>query len=237
MLAKILSNEKINRDFFLMKVEHKNNAKHGQFFMLRSWERFPVLSRPISIFDRDEDSVSFLYKVVGSGTELFSKLKTGDEIVLDGPHGNFFSEMSGNIALVGGGVGIAPLYLLAKNLKKNSENKISIFLGFSEEAILSEEYEKISDDIKINVGGYITDDVDTTKYDYIVTCGPEIMMKKLYEKYKKENSAAKLFVSLENHMACGFGVCLVCSCKTKKGNKRVCVDGPIFLAEEVFDCE
>ena len=81
----------------------------GQFYMLRAWNEYPVLSRPISVFDADPETVSFLYKVVGKGTEIFAGLKAGDEITLDGPHGNGFPEVKGKVALVGGGVGIAPV--------------------------------------------------------------------------------------------------------------------------------
>ena len=86
--------------------------------------------------------------------------------------------------------------------------------------------------VVINIGGYIVDDVPVEKYDYIFTCGPKIMMQVLADKVKGSN--AKLYVSMENRMACGAGACLVCTCKTSDGNKKVCKDGPVFLAEEVF---
>lgn len=235
-MGKIIWNKQLSKDFFIMKAEEKNNGKMGQFYMLRAWDKYPLLSRPISIFDRDDDSVSFLYKNVGEGTEIFSKLKAGDEISLEGPYGNGYPFVHGRIALVGGGVGIAPLYLTAKELKAYSpQNKVDIYLGFSDKAVLEEEYKLVSDNVYINVGGYIIEDVDPDKYDYILTCGPKIMMEKLYEKCK--NTKAKVYVSMENRMGCGIGACLVCSCKTTKGNKKVCKDGPVFLGEEVFGVE
>lgn len=235
-MGKVLSNRKVSEDFFLMKVKHNNNAVMGQFYMLRSWEQFPVLSRPISIYERDEETVTFLYKKIGTGTELLSKLKPDDEITLDGPYGNGFPKVEGKIALVGGGVGIAPLYYTAKVLKElNKQNEVTTYLGFSGEPVLVEEFEKAGDKVIINVGGFITDEINPDNFDYILACGPTPMMKVLYEKCKY--TKAVVYVSMENRMACGVGACLVCTCKTTKGNKKVCKDGPVFLAEEVFNHE
>lgn len=231
-MGKILSNKKISEDFYLMKVEEEKAVKMGQFYMLRSWEYYPVLSRPISIYDKDENSVSFLYKLIGEGTEIFSKLQVGDEIELAGPYGNGFPKVEGKIALVGGGVGIAPLYLTAKKLF--DKNNVDIFLGFSGDAILEEEYGAVCDKLYINIGGFVTDDIDPRNYDYILTCGPEIMMEVLYKKCKKFGVEDRLLVSTESRMACGVGACYCCTCKTKSGNKKVCKDGPVFQANEVF---
>lgn len=237
-MSKIISNIKLSKDFYLMKVEEKNSSKMGQFYMLRAWETYPVLSRPISIYDATDDSVSFLYKTVGKGTKYFSTLKEGDEITLEGPLGTGFPQCSGRVALVGGGVGIAPFYLVAKELRKANPNMIvDIYLGFSDEAILKKEFEEVCDKLTINVGDFITEEVDTTKYDIIMTCGPEIMMKVLYNKCKKEGTADRLYVSMENRMACGIGACLVCTCKTSVGNKRACKEGPVMLGKEVFENE
>lgn len=237
-MAKIIKNQKLNEDFYLLLAECRDDADMGQFYMLRAWDRYPLLSRPISVFDSDEETVSFIYKVVGQGTEIFSRLKAGDDIQLEGPHGNGFPEVSGKVALVGGGVGIAPLFLTAKKLKAVSpESTVDIYLGFSGTPVLIDEYKKVADKVSVNVGGFVTDDIDTTEYDYILTCGPSIMMKVLYDKCIKEGSKAKVYVSMENRMACGFGVCRVCTCKTKAGNKRACIDGPVMLGSEVFGDE
>ncbi|MGF0146578.1 dihydroorotate dehydrogenase electron transfer subunit [Lachnospiraceae bacterium SGI.054] len=237
-MAEILQNERVNEDFYFMKVKEKNQAAMGQFYMLRAWNEYPVLSRPISVFDADPETVSFLYKVVGKGTEIFAELKAGDEITLDGPHGNGFPEVKGKVALVGGGVGIAPLYLTAKTLKKlDPDTTVDIYLGFSGEPILTDRYEQVADKVTVNVGGFVTDDIDPCQYDYIMTCGPEIMMKVLYKKCKDMKAAAPVYVSMENRMACGIGACLVCTCKTSNGNRRACKDGPVMLGNEVFDYE
>ncbi|MCI8512038.1 MAG: dihydroorotate dehydrogenase electron transfer subunit [Lachnospiraceae bacterium] len=237
-MSKILENQKITEDFYLMKVEQDNDASMGQFYMLRAWDKYPLLSRPISVYDADEKTVSFLYKVVGQGTEIFKELKSGDEITLDGPHGNGFPDATGKIALVGGGVGVAPLYLTAKKLKEaHPEATVDMFLGFSGEAMLVDAYEAAADSVTVNVGGFVTDDIDPTKYDVIMTCGPEIMMKVLYKKCVSVGATAPLYVSMENRMACGIGACLVCTCKTANGNKRACKDGPVMLGSEVFGNE
>ena len=237
-MAEILQNEQVSDDFYLMKVKKENQAAMGQFYMLRAWNEYPVLSRPISVFDADPETVSFLYKVVGKGTEIFTKLKAGDEITLDGPHGNGFPEVKGKIALVGGCVGIAPLYLTAKTLKKlDPDTKVDIYLGFSGQPILTDRYEAVADQVKVNVGGFVTDDIDPREYDFILTCGPEIMMKVLYRKCRDLKAKAPVYDSMENRMACGIGACLVCTCKTSKGNRRACKDGPVMLGNEVFDYE
>ena len=237
-MAEILQNERVNEDFYFMKVKEKNQAAMGQVYMLRAWNEYPVLSRPIRVFDADPETVSFLYKVVGKGTEIFAELKAGDEITLDGPHGNGFPEVKGKVALVGGGVGIAPLYLTAKTLKKlDPDTTVDIYLGFSGEPILTDRYEQVADKVTVNVGGFVTDDIDPCQYDYIMTCGPEIMMKVLYKKCKDMKAAAPVYVSMENRMACGIGACLVCTCKTSNGNRRACKDGPVMLGNEVFDYE
>ena len=239
-MGKVTSNRALGEDFYLMRVEEENNARMGQFYMLRAWETYPVLSRPISVYDADKESVSFLYKVVGKGTELLRQLKEGDEITLDGAHGNGFPSLADKkrIALVGGGVGIAPLYLAAKTYKKeNPDCTVDIYLGFSGTPVLTEEFETVCDRLTVNVGGFVTDDIDPNAYEAIVTCGPTIMMKVLYSKCVKCQAAAPLYVSMENRMACGIGACLVCSCRTANGNRKVCKDGPVFLGSEVFCIE
>jgi len=234
--ALILSNERTGKDFYLMKVKLAGQAaRMGQFYMLRAWGNYPVLSRPISVFDDDGETVSFLYKVVGKGTEIFSALQKGDDILTLGPLGNSFPEVAGKIALVGGGVGIAPLYLAAKQLKKfNANSCVDVYLGFSESAVLTEEYRHVADNLITDVGGFITDKIDPSKYDHIMTCGPEPMMRALYEKCRQAGVEERLYVSMESRMACGVGACLVCSCKTTGGNRKICKDGPVFKATEVF---
>ena len=231
-MAKVTANRRLSRDFFQLRVAEPNDARMGQFCMLRAWGMYPLLSRPISIYDRDDESLTFLFKVVGEGTRLLSELRVGDEVETGRVLGNTFPFVSGRVALVGGGVGIAPLYLTAKTLKAQGGATVDIYLGFSDEPLLTDEYARLSDDLIVDVGGFITDKIDPAAYDCVLTCGPEVMMKVLYEKCKKTDT--KLYVSLENKMACGIGVCLGCACGTTQGRKKVCTDGPVFAAEEVF---
>ena len=227
-MYKILENKYIGEDMYFMKVEGKFEAEMGQFYMLRAWDIYPLLSRPISVHDVNEDSISFLYKVVGEGTKILSNLRINDEIKLEGPYGNGYENVKGKVALVGGGIGIAPLYLVAKNIEN-----CDAYLGFRKEAILEEEYNEVCNEVNIAIGDtFVTDILDVEKYDYILTCGPTPMMEKLVK--MTEGTNTKIMVSLENHMACGVGDCLVCTCKTKFGNKKTCKDGPVFWGEDVI---
>lgn len=232
-MSEILMNERVSKDFYILRARNENRAKAGQFYMLRAWDSYPVLSRPLSVFDTDGESVSFLYKTVGEGTRIFSGLKPGDEITLLGPCGNGFPEVKGKIALIGGGAGIAPLYLAAKQIKaSHDKSEIDLFLGFSDEILLENEFSQVADRLVTDVGGYITDKLEPSGYDFILTCGPEIMMRKLCEKCA--GTKARVYVSLESRMACGIGSCLACTCKTAGGNRKVCKDGPVFEGEAVF---
>lgn len=229
----VVFNKKLSSNFYLIKVDKTLDAKMGQFAMIRAWGKYPLLSRPLSIYDADSEGVTFLYKVIGEGTSIFSRLKNGDEINVEGPYGISFPILKGRILLVGGGVGIAPLYLAAKNIKENSKSStVDVLLGFTDEPVLLDEFTKVADDVRSKIGGFITDLVNDELYDYIYACGPTIMMETLYTKIR---SKEKLYVSLESRMACGIGVCLACTCRTSNGNKKLCYDGPVFLGKEVFN--
>lgn len=234
----LLENRPLASDFFLLKVEQPNNARMGQFYMVRAWEHYPVLSRPISVYDADSGTIWLLCKTVGEGTRLLAGLRMGDNVTLDGPYGNGFPVVRGRTALVGGGVGIAPLYLAAKTLRaiapsaQNPDSVLDMYLGFSDQALLQSEYEAVCDHLTVDVGGYITDRVDPVRYDQILCCGPDIMMRVLHKKCAAVGTP--LYVSLENRMACGLGACLVCSCKTPGGNRKVCKDGPVFDSKAVY---
>lgn len=233
-MAIIKSNKQVGQDIYLLEIEGKYIAKPGQFYMIKINSTYPLLSRPISIFEITNNSIKFLYRIVGEGTDILSHKKEGDELTLRGPYGNGFPYTKGKVALVGGGMGVAPLYETSKQLKINSDiTAVDLYLGFSQECILKDEWEKVCSSFFYDIGGFITDHIDVTKYDVIMTCGPDIMMKKLTEEGKK--NGVKVYVSKESRMACGVGACLVCNCKTKDGNKKVCKDGPVFLGEEIYD--
>lgn len=228
MEYKVIENTYVGEGMYYIKVAGNFSAKMGQFYMLRAWDKYPLLSRPISIYDIDDEGISFLYKVVGEGTTIISKLKSGDNIKLEGPYGNGYQKVDGKIALVGGGIGIAPLYMVAKEL-----DDCDIYLGFREEPIMLKDYEKVCSNLYTTTGNtFITDIIDVDKYDYILTCGPTPMMKKLMKMV--EGKKTRIQVSLENHMACGVGACLVCTCKTHSGNKKTCKDGPVFWGEDMI---
>jgi dihydroorotate dehydrogenase electron transfer subunit len=241
-VPRVIANRPVAPDFHVLEAEFSlpggadNNAgiHGGQFCMLRAWDAEPLLSRPLSIFDATEDSISFLYKTVGRGTAIFSRLRSGDSIAIQGPLGNGFPEARGRIALVGGGAGIAPLFLGAKQ-RKAAGCVVDMYLGFSGEAFLAEAYRAVADKLTVKTGGFITDDVDPSLYDRIFCCGPEAMMRALREKCRDAAAEDRLFVSLESRMACGVGACYGCSRKTASGNKKVCRDGPVFAAREVFE--
>ncbi|MDO5518514.1 MAG: dihydroorotate dehydrogenase electron transfer subunit, partial [Clostridium sp.] len=233
--AKVISNEEISKDIYKLIVEDKSEIKAGQFYMLKV-NGGTFLPRPISICSKDGDTLTFLYAVVGNGTKEFSKLRESDEISLTGPLGNGFDieKKYGKVALVSGGIGTAPMFELAKRLRKNNpDEKIDLYSGFRDEIYLVDEFKPYVDYIKIstNTGkhgyeGFVTDLLNVEEYDTVLCCGPEIMMKKVIEMCKEKNVA--VYVSMEKHMACGVGACLVCTCKTKGGNKRTCKDGPVF---------
>lgn len=233
--AKVLSNEEISKDIYKLVVEDTSEIKAGQFYMLKL-NGATLLPRPISICEKDGDKLTFLYAVVGNGTKEFSRLKENDEISLTGPLGNGFDldKDYGKVALVSGGIGTAPMFELAKRLRaKNNDEVIDLYSGFRDDIYLVEDFKPYVNDIKVstNTGkhghkGFVTDLLEVEKYDTVLCCGPEIMMKKVVEMCKEKN--VKVYVSMEKHMACGVGACLVCTCKTKDGNKRTCKDGPVF---------
>ena len=233
--CRVLSNQNLSADYYLLKAASGDAVKMGQFYMIRAWEHYPVFSRPISVYDAGKDYVSFVYRVVGQGTGIFAALKPGDPVSLLGPLGNGFPDAEGAVALVGGGAGIAPLYLAAKQIKAaHPGSRVDVFLGFSGEPFLVKEFESAADSVIVNVGGFITDEIDPHGYDQILSCGPEIMMKVLHEKCRNTGAAARVHVSLESRMACGVGACFVCSRPVGGSNKKVCKDGPVFSAEEVY---
>ena len=217
----------------------------GQFAELRV-DNTPsvVLRRPISVhsFDAEKNEIGFLVQVVGDGTRWLASLKVGDKVNTLMPLGNGFTmpiERGGRYLLVGGGVGSAPLYYLAEQLKKNG-NDFVILIGARAEKDLyrRDAYEALgrveytTEDGSLGEKGYVTNhSVLAEKFDRIYTCGPKPMMLAV-AKYARENGIA-CEVSLENKMACGLGACLCCVEDTKEGHKCVCTDGPVFSIDEL----
>ncbi|GIO37332.1 dihydroorotate dehydrogenase [Paenibacillus antibioticophila] len=225
----VIYNERIAEGVYRLAVEGTYSARMGQFYMLRAWDGYPLLSRPLSVFNVEDHYIEFLYLVAGEGTTIFSKLQAGDEIMLEGPLGNGFSKPAGRTAFVGGGIGIAPFYYALKQAPE-----ADVYLGFSREAYLVDEFKALaSGEVVADVGGIVLDQVDFNQYDTIFTCGPHKMLEAVQRKQADSGTAAAVYVSLENRMACGIGACLVCSVKCKETRKKACADGPVFRAEEV----
>ena len=185
--------------------------------------------------------MGMVYATVGAGTNEMKKMISGDEIEIIGPLGNGFdiNKDYGKVALVSGGIGTAPMLELAKSLRKNNKDiKMDFYGGFRDDIYLVDEISEYVDEVKIstNTGkyghkGFVTEILPLQEYDTVLCCGPEIMMKKVVEMCRE--AKVNVYISMEKHMACGVGACLVCTCKTKSGNKRTCKDGPVFNGLEV----
>ena len=234
-MAVILENKPIEGGFFLMRLPFAARCLPGQFVMLRiPGVLDPFLGRPISVFDWEDGVLSLLYQVVGKGTRLFSTLQPGQTVEAQGPYGNGFPVLNQDYTLIGGGVAIAPLYLLAKaHRQAYPDRKVELHLGFREQPVLEQAYRAVCHRCTIDIGGFVTDTVDFSLPGRIYcACGPTPMMRAAATLAQAHN--ATLYVSLEERMACGVGACLGCTCQTASGNKRACKDGPVFLAQEVF---
>lgn len=257
--GQVISNEKIAPQYFLMQIEVPSIAsvaKPGQFVHVRVSETLdPLLRRPISLhaIDADKGTITLLYQVVGRGTEMLSRFAKSQAIDLMGPLGNGFSvpKAAQNITIVGGGIGVAPLFPLLEQLSKE-DKKIKVILGArNRSALLGLDKLKATgleaylatDDGSIGVKGFVTDIlIEENKKllpDYIFACGPELMLARVAEIAKATNIPGQ--VSLEERMGCGVGACLSCVCQIKSsegneiGHKKVCNDGPVFdLREVVF---
>ena len=197
------------------------------------------LRRPISVCDCENGTLRLIYKVVGKGTEYMSKLTSGTELdVLTGLGNGYNTEVSGERPLLlGGGVGVPPMFMLAKEFL--AEGKVvTVILGFNTESevFYEEEFKALGARVLVTtadgskgIKGFVTDAMDTIDYTYFYTCGPEPMLKAVYNK-----SVTSGQFSFEERMGCGFGACMGCSCKTKYGNKRICKDGPVLVKEEII---
>ena len=220
-------------------------VRPGQFAELRI-DQTPtvVLRRPISVhsFNAEKNEIGFLVQIVGDGTKWLGSLKVGDKVNTLLPLGNGFTmpaEPGKKYLLVGGGVGSAPLYYLAEELKRGG-HEFTILIGArsAKDLYCREAYEALgrveytTEDGSLGEKGYVTNhSLLAEKYDYIYTCGPKPMMMAV-ARYARENSIA-CEVSLENKMACGLGACLCCVEDTKEGHKCVCTDGPVFSIDEL----
>ncbi len=198
------------------------------------------LRRPISVCDYDQNSITIVYKVVGRGTEVMSSMPLGSELDILTGLGNGFNPAAQceRPILVGGGVGVPPLYNLCRSLLAMAKRP-TVILGFNtaSECFMVEEFEALGVEVVVTtvdgsagVKGFVTNALPTLSYDYVYSCGPLPMLKALYDATPSVGGE----YSFEERMGCGFGACVGCTCKTKYGNKRICKDGPVLIREEII---
>ncbi len=236
-LFEIVSNRKIAKDIFemILKGDTSEITAPGQFINIKLDGFF--LRRPISVCDYDNETVTIIYKVVGNGTEAMSKMDKGTLDILTGLGNGFDISQSGDKPLlIGGGVGVPPMFNLCKRLIE-AGREVTVIEGFTsnDDIFYKEEFEKLGARVIITTNdgsqglkGFVTDAMADLDYTYFYTCGPEPMLKGIYDKSKTSGQ-----LSFEARMGCGFGACMGCSCETKYGNKRICKDGPVLLKEEI----
>ena len=240
-LYKIRSNEPLTTSVWRMVLEGDTQwiTRPGQFVNIELAGRY--LRRPISISDYDKESITLIYKVVGKGTEQMSRMQAGEELDLLTGLGNGFdtSVEAQKPLLVGGGVGVPPLYNLCKQLLAQGKQP-TVILGFNkaDELFYREEFEALGAttyvttvDGSVGVKGFVTDAIREKQiaYDYFYACGPLPMLKALSQASTTEGE-----LSFEERMGCGFGACMGCSCKTLTGNKRICKEGPVMKKSDIL---
>ena len=235
----IVSNELIGRDVYRMVLAGDTSDLQvpGRFVNIELDGFF--LRRPISVNDVNDKELTIVYKAVGEGTRAMSKYLPGRQLDILTGLGNGFTvkEDSAKPVLVGGGVGVPPMYLLCKRLlDKGVKPQVVLGFGSEKDVILADEFRALGVDVHIttndgSVGlkGFVTDAMKTLVYDYFYACGPEPMLKALC----MQTSTSGL-LSFEERMGCGFGACMGCSCETKYGKKRICKDGPVLEKEEII---
>lgn len=255
--VKLVSIERLKDDIYKFSVEAPEIvelAKPGNFIEIRvSDTTEPFLRRPISIYNLDKEKgiLEFIFQVRGKGTEILAKKQIGEYIDIIGPlgYGTFKYQKHENIAIIGGGIGVFPLYELAKSAKKENKN-VSIYLGFRSKdfVVLENEFENVSDKLIITTddGSYanegfainfLSKDIEDENIDCIYACGPLPMLKAVQKLAKEKNIDCQ--ISLEEKMGCGLGVCLGCAVKKANSSKdapeyfHVCKGGPVFNANDV----
>ena len=234
----ILSNTTLTDNVYKMVLGGDTSAitASGQFVNIQLSGLF--LRRPISVCDYDDKTLTIIYKVVGKGTQAMSQMVDGQLDILTGLGNGYDLTVSGDHpVLVGGGVGVPPMYNLAKKLLAESK-KVTVILGFNtkSEIFYEEEFKNLGCDVLVTtvdgsygIKGFVTDALKEVNYTYFYTCGPEPMLKALY---KATSTSGQM--SFEERMGCGFGACMGCSCKTLTGYKRICKDGPVMRKEEIL---
>lgn len=238
-IFKITSNEKIARDIFKMTLAGDTSAitAPGQFVNIKLDGFF--LRRPISVCDCVGENLTLIYKTVGRGTEQMSRMAAGDKLDLLTGLGNGYNtkKSGGSPLLVGGGVGVPPMYMLCRKLISEGKN-VTVVLGFNskDDVFYENEFRALGADVHISTAdgtygtkGFVTDVIKDLQYTFFYTCGPEPMFRAMHKIMKTPGQ-----YSFEERMGCGFGACMGCSCKTLTGNKRICKEGPVMESEEII---
>ena len=234
----IIQNIPLTDNVYIMKLKGDTSGitAPGQFVNIKLDGLF--LRRPISVCDVNDNVLTIIYKVVGTGTEKMSKYTNETLDVLSGLGNGYDTSLSGDApVLLGGGVGVPPLYLLAKRLI--SENKkVTVVLGFNtkSEVFYEDEFKALGAKVYVTTvdgswgtKGFVTDVLKDIDYTYFYTCGPEPMLKSVFS-----NTQTSGQLSFEERMGCGFGACMGCSCKTVTGYKRICKEGPVMHKEDII---
>ena len=238
LIFTVKSNVKIAKNTYEMVLcGNTDGIRCGQFVNLKIDGFF--LRRPISVCDVEGDTLTLIYKVVGAGTEAMAKMGEGTRLTtMTGLGNGYNTDPSGDKPLlIGGGAGVPPMYKLARELVAKGKS-VSVILGFNtkDEVFYEEKFKALGANVIVatadgsyGVKGFVTDAFHMVDYTYFYTCGPEPMLKAVYNKSETEGQ-----FSFEERMGCGFGACMGCSCKTKYGNKRICKDGPVLVKEEII---
>ena len=237
-IFKLKENRKIAKNTYewVLTGDISDVSAPGQFVNIKL-DGF-YLRRPISVCDAENGTLTLIFKVVGEGTEKMANALPGEEFDVMTGLGNGYelSRAGDKPLLIGGGAGVPPMYLLAKELKKLGKD-ITVILGFgsADEVFYKEEFEKLgarviiaTADGTMGVKGFVTDAMEGLSYSYFYTCGPEPMLKAIYDKSTSDGE-----FSFEERMGCGFGACMGCTCETKYKYKRICRDGPVLVKEEI----
>ena len=235
---KILSNEALTDSVYKMVLVGDTSAitAPGQFVNIALSGLY--LRRPISVCDVEGDKLTIIYKAVGKGTRQMAQMQVGSLDILTGLGNCYDLSLSGEKpVLLGGGVGVPPMYLLAKKLIKDGK-KVQVILGFNtkSEVFYENEFKALGCSVTVTTvdgsygeKGFVTDVLREMDYSYFYTCGPEPMLKAVYKASKTSGQ-----MSFEKRMGCGFGACMGCSCKTITGYKRICKEGPVMKKEEIL---
>lgn len=223
----------------ILKGDITDISAPGQFINIKLDGLF--LRRPISVCDvsKKDSTVTIIYKIVGKGTEQMADMSAGDKLdILTGLGNGYDLSLSGDKpVLIGGGVGVPPMYMLAKELLAQGK-AVTVILGFNtaSEVFYEDEFKALGCKVFVTtvdgtkgLKGFVTDALKEIDYTYFYTCGPEPMLKALFSSTKTSGQ-----LSFEERMGCGFGACMGCSCKTIYGNKRICKDGPVLKKEEIL---